>query len=85
MTIHRRAARRDSNEVEIVRALIAAGASVTHLSGVDGLPDLLVGYQGRTVLLEVKHLSPTGKTVRQTGRSIASQPAGGWANSAQAS
>lgn len=66
MTIHRRAARRDSNEVEIVRALIAAGASVTHLSGVDGLPDLLVGYQGRTVLLEVKHLSPTGKTVRQT-------------------
>lgn len=66
MSLHRRAARRDSNEAEIVAALLAAGASVTYLSGVDGLPDLLAGFQGRTYLLEVKHLTPTGKTLRQT-------------------
>ncbi len=53
MSIHRRAARRDANEAAIVAALIAAGASVTHLS-VAGAPDLLVGAAGRTVLIEVK-------------------------------
>ena len=60
MSVHRRAARRDSNEIEIVRALEAAGASVTYLS-TPGVPDLLVGYQGRTHLLEVKQtLGPAG-------------------------
>lgn len=60
MSLHRRAARRDNNEVQIVAALTAAGASVTHLSA-PGVPDLLVGYQDRTFLLEVKGtLGPRG-------------------------
>lgn len=67
MSIHRRAVGRDSNEAEIVAALRAAGASVTPLSA-EGVPDLLVGYRGATYLLEVKHLSPTGRTVLRTSR-----------------
>jgi ribosomal protein S28E/S33 len=48
----RYAARVDGNQAEIVEALRAAGASVE----VIGLPvDLLVGYMGRTILLEVKN------------------------------
>ena len=51
----RRAPRVDGNQAAIVRALRAAGCSVTLLHGVgDGCPDLLVGARGRTVLLEVK-------------------------------
>jgi Holliday junction resolvase len=48
---------RDKAEKAIVEALRAAGASV-HLLDDDrrsGLPDLLVGYKGRTMLLEVKN------------------------------
>lgn len=67
MSIHRRAAGRDSNEPDIVAALEAAGASVTRLSA-EGVPDLLVGYRGASHLLEVKHLSATGKTVRRTSQ-----------------
>lgn len=48
-----RAKRRDDNEPEIVNALVGAGAVVTRLDG-DGVPDLLVGYKGKTFLLEVK-------------------------------
>jgi hypothetical protein len=44
---------RDSNELEIVQALLAAGASVQRLNET-GTPDLLVGYRGETFLLEVK-------------------------------
>lgn len=47
----RRAARRDDNEAEIVAALRKAGAYVRYL---DHPCDLLVGYQNRTVLFEVK-------------------------------
>jgi hypothetical protein len=72
----RRAARRDDNEVEIVRALEAAGASVTYLSA-EGCPDLLVGYAGRTVLLEVKQpLGPKGGNVGR-GRGASRVSAGG--------
>lgn len=47
----RRAARVDSNQLEIVAALRSVGASVF----VIGLPvDLLVGYKGHTMLMEVK-------------------------------
>lgn len=58
MSINRYAARRDENEQAVVDALEAAGASVTRL----GQPiDLLVGYQGRNTLLEVKkQLGPRG-------------------------
>lgn len=52
------ARRRDKNEPTIVEALEAAGAVVQRL-GERGVPDLLVGYQGRTFLIEVKN--PDGK------------------------
>lgn len=47
----RRAARVDANQQQVVSALRAAGAYVWII----GLPvDLLVGYQGRTFLVEIK-------------------------------
>ena len=49
------AKRRDANELPIVRALEAVGASVTRLNVLDA-PDLLVGFRGVTYLLEVKTL-----------------------------
>jgi hypothetical protein len=51
----RRAARIDANQPAIVEALRAAGASVAtaHTLG-DGFPDLVVGYLGVAVLMEVK-------------------------------
>ena len=50
-----RAAKIDANQREIVEALRAAGATVQSLATVgDGCPDLLVGRQGRNLLLEVK-------------------------------
>lgn len=54
----RRAAKRDANEAAIVTALEAVGATVERLSAKDA-PDLLVGYRGVNVLLEVKR--PAGK------------------------
>ena len=51
----RRAAKVDQNQVAIVAALRKIGASVLHLHAVgSGCPDLLAGYRGRNVLLEVK-------------------------------
>lgn len=51
----RRAAKVDDNQAEIVAALTAAGAKVQSLSQIgQGVPDLLVGYQGRLMLVEVK-------------------------------
>ena len=51
----RRAARVDDNQVEIVKALRDAGASVQPLHSVgQGCPDLLVGYKGVNLLMEVK-------------------------------
>jgi Holliday junction resolvase len=51
----RRAAKVDANQEQVVEALRAAGASVQTLAAVGkGVPDLLVGYQGQTLLLEVK-------------------------------
>ena len=47
----RRAARVDANQDQVIIALRAAGAYVLII----GLPvDLLVGYKGRTMLMEVK-------------------------------
>lgn len=45
--------KRDACEKEIVAALEKAGASVSKLDG-KGIPDLLVGYRGRTYLMECK-------------------------------
>jgi Holliday junction resolvase len=51
--------RSDLNHRIIVDALRAAGATVTVLSnsGLPGLPDLLVGYGGHNLLMEVKNRS----------------------------
>lgn len=51
----RYARRTDDNHAAVVDALRKAGAVVRSLAKVgDGCPDLLVGYRGRTLLLEVK-------------------------------
>ena len=52
--------KRDSNQKEIVRALKEIGCSVTDLSMVgSGCPDLCVGRNRQTFLLEIK--TATGK------------------------
>lgn len=63
MGAYGRARMRDANEPEIVKALEAAGATVTRLNEA-GVPDLLVGYKGKTSLLEVKR--PVTKTSGKT-------------------
>jgi len=51
----RRAAKVDANQIQIVEALRACGATVQPLHTVGaGVPDLLVGYRGKTALVEVK-------------------------------
>ncbi len=50
----RRAARVDANSDQVVSALRAAGAYVRIITQGEGLPDLLVGYRGYTLLLELK-------------------------------
>jgi len=50
----RRSARVDDNQMEIVRAMRAVGATVRVITQGDGLPDLLVGYNGHTILMEIK-------------------------------
>lgn len=52
----RRAAHTDANQTAIVAALRKVGAKVTSLAAVGGgVPDLLVGFRGVNVLLEVKN------------------------------
>ena len=51
----RRAAKKDRNHGEIVEALRKVGATVVDLGAVGhGVPDLLVGLGGKTMLMEVK-------------------------------
>jgi len=52
------AKKRDANELEIVRALEAIGATVHRLD----VFDLLVGYRGRSHLIEIK--TPSGKLTK---------------------
>ena len=62
-----RAARIDANHEQVVSALRAAGASVQSLAGVGkGVPDLLVGFQGKTLLMEVKDGKKTPSERRVT-------------------
>ena len=58
MSLNRRNPARDLNEAEIVDALFTAGCFVSRISG-PGVPDLLVGHQGRWILMEVKHKTGT--------------------------
>jgi len=55
VALKRYAAQRDGNEADIVEALRAAGYIVTHLSGVPGLPDLLVFKPGNKAPLYIVH------------------------------
>jgi len=48
------AQRPDSNQPDIVTALEKIGCSVEQLHRVGRIPDLLVGYRGLTMTLEVK-------------------------------
>lgn len=51
----RQAAKVDKNQAAIVEALQRMGANVESLADVGrGVPDLLVGYAGRLILLEIK-------------------------------
>ena len=51
----RRAAKIDSNQIQVVSALRAAGASVQSLAAVGkGVPDLLVSIRGVNLLMEIK-------------------------------
>lgn len=67
MSIHRRAAKRDTSEKDIVAYLRKAGWSVLHLSVKDA-PDLLIGRQtkagGINLLIECK----TGKGKLRPGQ-----------------
>lgn len=48
-------ARIDTNHKEIVKALREAGATVVSLASMKhGCPDLMVGYAGETLLMEIK-------------------------------
>lgn len=53
MSIHRRAAKRDGNEPDIVQALERIGCTVLRLSGA-GVPDLAVHHRGRWIMAEIK-------------------------------
>ena len=59
----RRAANVDANQAEIVEKLRKCGVSVQHLHSVgSGCPDLLVGWRGVNILLEIKSdKTPTKK------------------------
>ena len=51
----RYAARADANQTEVIAALRGIGAQVESLHRVGGgVPDLLVGWRGKNLLLEVK-------------------------------
>lgn len=57
---------RDRNEPDIIRALEAIGATVQRLHE-PGVPDLLIGFEGKMFLLEVKgEVGKRGGTANRT-------------------
>ena len=50
----RRAAKADANQPEIVAALRKRGATVQHTHAIPGALDLIVGYKGIDVRVEIK-------------------------------
>ena len=63
----RRAARTDANQQEIMEYLALKGCSVRSLASVGkGIPDLLVGYKGVNLLLEVKDGNKTASQQKLT-------------------
>lgn len=78
MALHRRAARRDANEPDIVKALRDLGCHVLRMSG-PGLPDLAVGYAHTTVFLGVKRPDgPRGGTSKGRDRQSGDQRPDDW-------
>lgn len=71
MSLKRYAAKRDQNEQQIIDALRAVGADVVPLSE-EGVADLLVGWRGDNLMLEVKTskggLTPAQKRFAATWR-----------------
>lgn len=64
----RRAARTDANHSLIVGALLSCGASVQSLAAIGkGCPDLLVGWRGENLLVEIKNgdKSPSKKKLNK--------------------
>jgi hypothetical protein len=64
--MRRTAAKVDRNQAEIVKAFRQIGASVQILSAVGkGCPDVLVGFRGKNVLVEIKdgELPPSGRVL----------------------
>jgi hypothetical protein len=56
----RRAAKVDANQDQIVQALKAAGATVQSLAPIGhGCPDILCGFRGANLLMEIKN--PDGR------------------------
>lgn len=63
----RRRARTDANQQAVIDVLRQVGASVHSLAAIgDGCPDLLVGYNGRTFLMEVKDGTKRMSDIRLT-------------------
>ena len=63
----RRAARVDANQSDIVEALRVVGCTVQPLHAVgQGVPDLLVGFRGQNLLIEVKDGSKPPSRRRKT-------------------
>ncbi len=77
MSIKRWNAKRDSNEVAIVKALKQAGASVARISET-GMPDLIVWYHGAIHLLEIKRAKARGQRAGAATLAQETRSAEGW-------
>ena len=75
----RRANRIDDNQNEIVNALRKVGAYVRIVTMGDGVPDLLVGYRGYTILMEVKdgNKSPSKRKLTEAEQKFFDEWTGG--------
>jgi len=73
------ARRIDDNQNEVVAALRKIGATVRIITQGDGLPDLLVGFQGRTYLMELKdgNKPPSARRLTEAEEKFHSTWAGG--------
>ena len=73
------ARRIDANQNDIVAALRACGAVVRVVTQGDGIPDLLVGYRGYTLLLEVKdgNKPPSARTLTEAEQKFFDEWKGG--------
>ncbi|TGE04779.1 hypothetical protein [Hymenobacter fodinae] len=69
MATLRTASRVDANQPAVVKALRAIGASILHVHQLKNCFNLLVGYRGRTFLIEVKDPSqPPSKRQLTAGK-----------------